>query len=224
MRWSVLSAENLAGIESEGRRLGLTARRDPERLVPQYPDWSLADLAAHTASIHGRTAQICRELPADRISAPRPPEGMDPIDWYESTLDDMLAALTEADPEEECWGFGSTPNVGFWERRMVIETGVHRWDAFGAFGEEDRLTDLVARSGLDEFAEMWFPHLGDVQTLQVTASDLDRSWVYGAGEPSASVAGTASDIYLRLVSRASPIELPDDWAQAVDGLTPPPKR
>lgn len=107
---------------------------------------------------------------------------------------------------------------------MVIETGVHRWDAYQAFGEEDRLTDLVARSGLDEFGDMWLRHLGDVQTLQVTATDMGRSWVYGEGEPAASVEGTASDLYLRLISRPSSVDLPGDWAEAVDGLAPPPKR
>lgn len=220
----MLSAENLAGIESEGRRLGQAARREPDRAVPQYPGWTLVDLASHTASIHGRTAQICRELPGERISAPRLPEGRDPIDWYEETLDEMLEALTEADSDARCWGFGPKPNVGFWERRMVIETGVHRWDAYQAFGEEDRLTDLVALSGLEEFADMWLPHLGDVRPLGVTATDVDRSWIYGDGEPVDSIEGTASDLYLRLLSRPSPVELPGEWAEAVDGLAPPPKR
>lgn len=218
------SAENLAGIESEGRRLARAARRDPGMPVPQYPDWALADLASHTASIHGRTALICRELPEERVSAPRLPEGMDPIDWYEETLDDMLEALRAADPDAPCWAFGPEPNVGFWERRMVIETGVHRWDAYQAFGEEDRLTDLVARSGLDEFGDMWLPQLGELPTLRVTATDMDRSWIYGEGEPAVSVDGTASDIYLRLLSRQSPVELPGEWAEAVDSLAPPPKR
>lgn len=218
------SAENLAGIESEGHRLAQVARREPGRPVPQYPDWTLADLASHTASIHGRTALICRELPGERVSAPRLPEGMDPIDWYEETLNDMLEALREADPDAHCWALGPEGNVGFWERRMVIETGVHRWDAYQAFGEEDRLTDLVARSGLDEFADMWLPQLGDVPTLGVTATDMGRSWVYGEGEPAATVGGTASDVYLRLLSRPSPVDLPEEWRNAVDGLAPPPKR
>lgn len=220
----MLSAENLAGIESEGRRLGQAARRDPDRPVPQYPGWTLADLASHTASIHARTALICRELPDERISAPTLPEGEDVLDWYDETLEDMLSALTEADPAARCWGFGPEPSVGFWERRMVIETGVHRWDAYQAHGEEDRLTDLVARSGLDEFGDMWLPHLGDVQPLQVHAVDLGQTWVYGDGDGTGSVEGTASDLYLRLVSRPSPAVLPDDWAAAVDGLAPPPKR
>lgn len=220
----MLSAENLAAIESEGRRLALTARRDPQRPVPQYPDWTLSDLASHTASIHGRTAQIATDLPPERIPAPTLPVGADPIVWYEENLEMMLAALGAADPATPCWAFGANPCVGFWETRMVIETGVHRWDAYNAFGEEDRLIDRVAMAGLDEFAEMWLPQLGTVQTLEVTATDLDRSWVYGGEGPSAQVEGTASDVYLRLLSRASPAELPDDWAAAVDGLAPPAKR
>jgi uncharacterized protein (TIGR03083 family) len=220
----VLSAENLAAIESEGRRLGLAARRDPDRPVPQYPGWTLADLISHTASNNGRTTVICRELPTERISAPRLPEGADVFEWYDQTLDEMLAALTETDPNTGCWGFGPEPNVGFWERRMVIETGVHRWDAFQAFGEEDRLTDLVATSGLDEFGGMWLPQLGEVPTLEMTATDLDRTWVFGDARPTEAVQGSVSDLYLRLMSRPSPVELAESWAQAVDGLAPPPKR
>jgi uncharacterized protein (TIGR03083 family) len=219
----VLSAENLASIESEGRRLGQTARRDPGRPVPQYPGWTLADLAAHTAAIHGRTALICEQLPTERISSPPLPEGSDVLDWYDETLDGLLASLSAADAASPCWGFVPESTVGFWERRMVVETGVHRWDAFQAFGEEDRLTDHVARMGLDEFPDMWLVRLGEVQPLQVTATDLGSIWTFGEG-PGSEVEGTASDIYLRLMARPSPVRLPDDWATAVDDLDPPPKR
>ena len=219
----MLSAENLASIESEGRRLLTFARRDPERAVPQYPDWNLIDLAAHTASIHGRTARIVTELPAERPPSSRLPEGADVLDWAEEMLEIMLAALRGADPGLPCWGFGPSPTVGFWERRMVIETGVHRWDAAHAFGEEDRLIDNVAISGLDEYADMWLPHLGDVQPLSLLATDLERAWDFDLGPADLRVEGTASDLYLRLMSRPSPVELPEDWATAVDGLAPPPK-
>jgi uncharacterized protein (TIGR03083 family) len=220
----VLSAENLASIEAEGRRLGAYARRDPDRPVPQYPDWTMADLASHTASIHGRTTAIVTELPTERISAPKPPEGRDVVEWYEETLEEMLATLRDADPITPCWGFGPNPCVGFWETRMVVETGVHRWDAAQAFDEADRLTDRVAGQGLAEFPDMWLPHLGDVSALEVSASDLGETWVFGEGEPASSIEGPASDLYLRLVSRPSPVELPEDWAAAIDGLAPPPKR
>jgi hypothetical protein len=107
---------------------------------------------------------------------------------------------------------------------MVIETGVHRWDAAQSFGEEDRLIDNVARSGLDEFADMWLSRLDAVSVLGMTATDMDGSWVFGRGKPVETVEGTASDLYLRLMARPSPVTLPPDWAAAVDGLPPPPKR
>ncbi|HEY6635809.1 MAG TPA: maleylpyruvate isomerase family mycothiol-dependent enzyme, partial [Acidimicrobiia bacterium] len=147
---------------------------------------------------------------------------VDVIDWYEAGLDAMLAALTDSDPETACWAFGPSQCVAAWETRMVIETGVHRWDAYQAFGEEDRLTDRVAVAGLEEFADMWLPRLPDLSGLEVVAEDLGRSWVYGPA-PRATVSGTASDIYLRLMSRPSPVLLPDDWVAAVDDLAPPRK-
>jgi len=128
----VSTSSNLAVIEREGRRIIEYARQDPDRIVPQYPTWTLRDLAMHVASIHGRTAAVCQTLPQDRISSPQPPQGMDPFDWAEQMLADMVGAMDSADLDVVVWGFGSDPTLRFWERRMVIETGVHRWDAQGA--------------------------------------------------------------------------------------------
>lgn len=218
----MLSAENLASIESEGRRLAAACRTAPEAEFPQYPGWTLADLASHTGSIHGRTVLVCRELPEERIPAPRLPEGHDPIEWYEATLDEMLAALTAADPTVSVWTFDDSGTLGFWETRMVAETGVHRWDAERVIGRVEPLTDHVAMVGFDEFPSFWLHNLGEVQTLEVS-TDLGQ-WVFGDGEPTATVEGTASEIYLRMMQRPSSIELPLDWAEAVDALGQPPKR
>lgn len=220
----MLSAENVSLIESQGRRLADAARRDPGAMVPQYPGWTLADLASHTASIHARTVLICRDVPSERISAPRLPEGKDPIDWCEETLVEMTRALSEADPTTPAWAFGPNQVLGFWETRMMIETEVHRWDAEQAFDEPESLHPRAAEAGLDEFSLLWLKQLGDVETLDVIATDLGRSWVYGPGTPTTAVSGVGSDLYLRLVSRPSAVTLPAEWADAVDSLAPPPKR
>jgi len=220
----VPSAKDISLIVSQGRRLTDAARRDPGRMVPQYPGWTLADLASHTASIHARTVLICRDHPSERISAPRLPEGKDPVDWCEETLMEMIGALSEADPNTPVWAFGPNQVLGFWETRMMIETGVHRWDAEQVFEEPESLHPRVAEAGLDEFGLLWFKQLGDVETLDVIATDLGRSWVYGLGTPTTAISGEGSDLYLRLVSRPSAVTLPAEWADAVDSLAPPPKR
>lgn len=220
----MLSADYLASIRRDGDRLLALGRIDPDRPVPQYPGWTMTDLLSHTGSIHGRTIAVCRERPAERISAPRPPEGADIVEWFARTLEEMVAELEACDPNIPVWGFSPAPNIGFWERRMVVETGVHRWDAESAFGEAAPLTGVAAVAGLDEFGEMWLPRLGELPTLQVTDRDLGRSWTYGDGFAELQVEGSASDILLRLMSRPSPTVLPDPWADAVDSLPPPPRR
>src|SRR5690606_40729749 len=75
------------------------------------------------------------------------------------------------------WGFGTDSTVGRWVRRMLVETGVHRWDAQHAFGEATPLTGLVAATALDEFSSMWAPLLDKIgrascrERVQVTVAD-----------------------------------------------------
>jgi uncharacterized protein (TIGR03083 family) len=221
----VLSADNLDEIRSEGERVLELGRLDRERPVPQYPGWLISDLVSHLGGNHARTTIICREFPTERPSAPRPPEGADILDWYQENLEGMLTALEESDADAPVWGFWPESTMGLWEKRMVIETGLHRWDAEQAFGEPAPLTALVARTALDEFGDMWVPRLGEVPgVLEVTASDLGQSWSFGSGAGKGSATGSGSDIYLRLMSRASSVELPNDWAMVIDALEPPPKR
>jgi uncharacterized protein (TIGR03083 family) len=219
----VLSAEYLEAIRGESLRILELARRDPGRPVPQYPEWVMSDLLSHVGSVLGRTTLICRERPTERISGPRPAEGSDVLAWYEAILAEMLSTLEESDPDTPVWGFWPGARIGLWERRMVVETGIHRWDAEQAFGDPGPLLDLVAVSGLDEFTDMWVPRMADWPALGVSATDLGRDWVLGTGTPEATVSGTASDLYLRLMSRASAVQLPEEWAGAVDSLEPPPR-
>jgi len=219
----VLSAENLEAIRAEGQRLLERARSDLARPVPQYPGWDMAGLASHMGGVHARMTLICKERPSERPSVPRRPDGVDLLEWCEGNLDEMLATFIESNPDTPVWGFWPDPNLGLWERRMVIETGLHRWDADQSFGDPVPLGDLVALSALNEFEDMWMPRLGEMPALELIATDLGKGWVYGAGTPVATVSGTASDLYLRLMSRPSPVMLPETWAVGVDALEGPPR-
>ena len=216
-------ADALVIIESEGKRILDLGREDIARPVPQYPGWTMGGLLAHTGAILGRSSLICRDLLTERPQSPRPGEDDDVADWFEERLNEVLAVFGECDPTASVWGFGPEPTVGFWHDRMLIEVGVHRWDAEQAFGEPPPLVDDVAVTGLDEFRVMWFPRLEDIQPLALTATDLGRHWHYGEGEPASTIEAPASEIYLRLMGRPSSVVLPDDWAAAVDSLEPPPR-
>lgn len=212
---------DLIAIEYEAWRIIELGRSAPDRIVPQYPTWSLTDLVVHVAGVHGRTAAICRDLPQEPISRPRLPDGADPFDWAAERLSEMLEALATADPAAEVWTFVADPSLGFWSRRMVIETGVHRWDAQGAGGPPEPLLDRVARHGLDEFDQLYLPRLGELPTIELRAPDLDRTWRYGEGEPESVIEDAASALFLRLMSRPG-TSLPTVWEAAVDALAPPP--
>jgi uncharacterized protein (TIGR03083 family) len=211
------SVDDITMIDLEGRRLLEFARKDPGAVVPQYPTWCLRDLVVHVAGIHGRTSALCRTLPAERIPVAELPPGRDPFDWYEEELMAMVDALRHADRTATVWTFVSDRTIAAWERRMVVETGIHRWDAQGAIARPDPLPTTVAQRGLDEFPEMWLPRLGDLPAVELVASDLGRSWRFGKGEPSTSVSATASELFLRLMSRPG-ARLPDVWEVAVDRL------
>ena len=216
----MIDSGDLAAIEREGRRIIELARAEPSAHTRQYPTWTLVDLAVHLGGVHGRTAEVCRSLPPERVPTPDPDPGVDPVEWAEAQLGRLLEALAAADPEAEVWTLVSDRRLAFWGPRMVIETGVHRWDAEDAVDEPAPLLEIVATHGLDEFSALYLPRLGDLPTLGLHATDLDRRWRYGWGPASEVVEGTASELFLRLMSRPG-VALPEAWARAVDALARP---
>jgi uncharacterized protein (TIGR03083 family) len=145
------------------------------------------------------------------------------LEWLSSNLKVMCETLRASSLEVPVWGFGASPNIGFWVNRMLIEVGVHRWDAEHALGRPLPLVDEAVVAGLDEFPVMWVPQLGDLTPIKVVATDMGREWNYGHGDPVYTVEASGSDLYLRLMSRPSPAKFPEEWETAVDSLAPPPR-
>lgn len=222
-RWSAPLAESVDLISSEGDKLLAVARQDLVRQVPQYPGWTMADLLSHAGSVLGRTTMICHDRLQERPTSPKMEHGGDALDWFETNLEGMCGVLRASSLDVPVWGFGPSPNVGFWVHRMLIEVGIHRWDAEQAFGRPIPLLDEVVVAGLDEFSVMWMPHLGDLDPIKVVATDMGRAWNYGHGDPVHTVEASGSSLYLRLMSRPSSASFPEEWDLAVDSLAPPPR-
>jgi uncharacterized protein (TIGR03083 family) len=147
---------------------------DVAKDVPSCPGWTVADLAQHTGTIHRWTTAIVETEAVARVPFP---EAASPL----------LATLRSAGPLTAVWSWGPGRTSGWWARRMLHETAVHRADAELALGVDDPVIDpVVAADGIDEFlfnlpsARRPYPHLASLPTgasLHLHATDVDGEWI-----------------------------------------------
>ncbi|MEA5364769.1 maleylpyruvate isomerase family mycothiol-dependent enzyme [Amycolatopsis sp., V23-08] len=217
----------LTALESEGEVLVEAVRAAPlEAPVPACPGWSLGEVARHVGS---RYRMVRRRLVEGRSPDEwqRDPEpGQSLARYLETGLAELLGELAAHDPAEpaDTW-WPADPTYGFWRRRMVHETVVHRVDVEQAAGVEEReVSEDLALDGVDEALILWFgqklPLLGLTGTKagSVGVKAGGHSWIARAGPEtteawrcSAAEAEEADDvvtaepwrIYLWLWGRAS---------------------
>src|SRR3954454_9425438 len=95
-------------VEEQGGALGDAAGRDLAAPVPAVPGWDVSGLLRHIGQIHARTSVILRtgtmERPSRRngmLSDP-PTDGI--LEWYRSTLAELVGDLRAVDdPEQPVW-------------------------------------------------------------------------------------------------------------------------
>jgi uncharacterized protein (TIGR03083 family) len=180
-------------LDGEVRRIAeLAADTDPHAPVPGTT-WTLDDLLRHVALIHRWVRTMVEQLAPARIDQ-RTIELDVPTDWsavsgwFARNGADLVAALRAADPEAPMYSWASDKSVGFWIRRMLHETTIHRTDAEAAAGVTGRIEPAVAVDAVDElldllpYAAYFRPNVrelhGDGETIHLHATDLD-----GAGLP-----------------------------------------
>ena len=142
----------LASISSDGNRM-LDSVADLDASVPTCPDWSVRDLLAHVGWVHRYVTehvirQATERVPPDEI--PTAPAGDDVLGYAREGLSSLLDALASSDPNQPIWTWGARQDVGFFVRRMVHETALHRFDAESAAGDTDGVPDDQGADGVDE--------------------------------------------------------------------------
>lgn len=217
MAWSGTRDERLDLIRTAADVITDIGRSSPGVPVPRYPGWTMTDLLVHTGRVHRRTTDIVANRLTERPELPPEPDS-DVADWFAAGVDEMVEVLGSTDPDTPCWGFGDTPDAGFWLRRMSLETTVHRWDAQSAVGVPDAFEPDVAADGIDEIRIMW---LGGVEVsspdetgpiVTFDPSDAEGVWTVLADsdryrmvpedmEAPCRISGAASDIYLAILGR-----------------------
>ena len=211
-------AKSTETLRGDGEAMAAVAAEAPTADVPGCPGWTIADLTAHTGTIHLWVTRMVSTRSQERLSRrdlPAPPD--DPAElpaWFRSGLIDLLTAFEGADLDAPRYSFGADRSARFWLRRMIQETAVHRWDAESATGRATALAPELAADGIDEFHDVFVPLRPPVEEeggLDLRATDRGTrgtAWTFPApGGGTAAAEGTASDLLLFLWGRVGPDRL-----------------
>lgn len=158
--------------------------------VPSCPGWTVENLVTHTGLIHRWATSI---VVTEADSRPPLPEAESPWSsadglaaWLSAGAAPLLSALHAAGPVTPVWTWGPGRTSGWWARRILHETTVHRADAQLSAGDDPVIDPVVAADGIDEFlfnlpsARRPYRHLAELPTeasLHLHATDADGEWV-----------------------------------------------
>lgn len=232
----------LAHVAADGQRIFDLAEANPDADVPACPGWNLTDLAIHTSGVHRRVAHWVANRVSQMESCPdgEPADPTNPFSWCREGLGLLLVTLKAADPHASVWSWTDRRNAGFYQRRMMHENAIHRWDAESAVGTPGPIDADVATDGVDEVLAvgMRFQSGGspieypDGSVLLARTDGTDR-WLVrsldgtlqvarngdAGGSADATVTGHAEDLLLYLWGRSSAAVIGADvdvaaaWAQ-----------
>jgi uncharacterized protein (TIGR03083 family) len=212
----------ISALRREGRLLGDVAERaDLDAPVPSCPGWTVAELLWHVGDAHDFWGRVVATRATDRSQIPAAPDR--PADaallgWYRTGLDRLAERLAAADPATPVWTWASRKDVAFVQRRMALETVVHRVDAeLAATSKPSPIDPALAVDGVDEFLRFFArertkgaEELGG--SVHLHATDADGEWLVteaggdllvsrGYAKGDAVARGTASDLLLLLWRR-----------------------
>ncbi|MFC0096754.1 maleylpyruvate isomerase family mycothiol-dependent enzyme [Micromonospora marina] len=217
------AATYLAAIRTDSDRLVRAAVRDLHAPVACCPGWTVRDVVEHLAVVYLDKIAQTRLL---REPSPWPPPAPpDPIKWLTDARDDLVDLFARLGPAapSHTW-HAPDQTVGFWLRRMAMETTVHAGDVTAAFGERGTVDMALAVDGIDEVLEVMLagdwsdaPQPGPDHQVRLLAGG--RSWLISLatelvtvdrdppppGPAEGVVEATASDVFLWLWRR-----LPDE--------------
>src|SRR5882724_7659960 len=136
-----LIEDRSAALRAAAREAGLAGQ------VPGCPDWTVRDLLAHLGEVQRFWAATVTAGPAAAPPAADPAREPGPdadlLAWSAESADELIAALTAAGPDRECWTWWTASDApqtsGAVARHQVQEAGVHAFDAQEAAGRAEPL-------------------------------------------------------------------------------------
>jgi uncharacterized protein (TIGR03083 family) len=149
------TARLLESLDADFRRLrdlaDTAGAGDLAATVPTCPEWTVADLVDHVATVYSHKVETMRlgVFPSD-WPPQRGPEA--PAAYLQRAYTALTEEFAARAPDDRAmtW-FGPDQTVGFWIRRMAHETVIHRVDGeLGLGADRAEIPDDIAVDGIDE--------------------------------------------------------------------------
>ena len=233
--------ELVAAIRQEGEAILAASRQDLDAAVPTCGDWLIRDLLGHVGSVFRRVATLVEDRLTTELAWTAPPDDIDdPAAYMADALDDLVQALSAAEPDTPVWNWSDQPHIAaFWARRMTHEATVHRYDAQRAFDVAQPIDADLANDGMDELVDVLLPRIMTRDQPELPSATYcfaatdDGEWTLRSeptgierlevGTPDVTVRGTASALLLAAYNRIkwSSVEVDGDvglldaWSSAI---------
>jgi uncharacterized protein (TIGR03083 family) len=140
-------------IRTDGDLIAASAPRGLDRPVSVCSPWKVRDVVAHLAAVYDHKVMAMRlgRRPEQGEWTTDAPFGKDTVEWFADEHAKLLAQLVSHSPAASAWTWwGPDQTVGFWYRRMALETVVHRVDVESQFGPPTAIDAALAVDGIDE--------------------------------------------------------------------------
>lgn len=227
--------EYIEVLEAESELFLTAAAASLDAPVAHCGEWTVTDLVGHQAFVWGfATANVAAGGDKTPPASAKPEDDSKLIEWAASVRTSMLEVLPAAEPEAPAWSFAANGHTaGFWQRRMMCETVVHRWDAEHAGGSTTPINPEIATECIDEYTEVGLRFSSGrpnreypANSLHLHCTDTAGEWlIVGDGasdftvtrehaKGDAAVRGTAEALLLWIWGRSSEVEILGDAAVA----------
>jgi len=129
-------------------------------LVPPCPRWTGHELAEHLTHVYLHKVYCMRHGQEPQIWPPALPAGLSVVEWLQQSYGELVAEFDRRAPQDPAYTWHRPDQtVGFWIRRMALETVIHRIDVDLTVGAGSPVIDAdIALDCVDELLRIFLCH------------------------------------------------------------------